>query len=41
MVGYEEWKIGYTTESPDTMPEPAGSRIPAYLLAPTDYTSAK
>ena len=37
MVGYEEWKIEYTAEGTDTMPEPAGNRIPAYLLVPTDY----
>jgi len=32
--GYEEWKIEYTAEGPDTMPEPSGRRIPAYLLVP-------
>jgi hypothetical protein len=34
MRGYEEWKIEYTAESPDTMPEPAAQKIAAYLLIP-------
>ncbi len=34
MHGYEEWKIEYTAEDPDTMPEPAGRRVPAYILVP-------
>jgi len=33
--GYDEWRIEYTAESTDTMPEPAGRTIPAYLLIPT------
>jgi len=37
MAGYEEWKIEYTAESSDTMPEPSGRRIPAYLLVPDRY----
>ncbi len=31
---YEEWRIEYSVESPDTMAEPAGRTIPAYLLIP-------
>lgn len=31
---YEEWKIEYTVESPETMPIPSGQRVPAYLLIP-------
>lgn len=37
---YEEWKIRYTVETPETMPEPAGQTVPAYLLIPNsdDYS---
>ena len=31
---YEEWKIEYTVETPETMPIPSGQRVPAYLLIP-------
>lgn len=36
MRGYEEWKIEYTVENSDTMPEPAGRIVAAYLLVPAD-----
>ncbi len=31
---YEEWKIEYDVETPDTMPAEAGRSVPAYLLIP-------
>ena len=31
---FDEWKLEYNVENPDSMPEPAGQRIPAYLLIP-------
>ena len=31
---YEEWKIRYTVETSETMPELAGQTVPAYLLIP-------
>ncbi|MEW6686197.1 MAG: acetylxylan esterase [Candidatus Edwardsbacteria bacterium] len=41
MCRYEEWKIEYTAEGPDTMPEPSGQKIPAYLLIPATYDDCK
>ena len=31
---YDEWKISYIAETPETMPTPAGQTISAYLLVP-------
>ena len=31
---FEEWRIEYLAESPETMPIQAGQRVPAYLLIP-------
>jgi len=33
-LDYEEWKIEYDVESPETMPLEVGQRVPAYLLVP-------
>jgi len=33
-LDYEEWKIEYDVESPETMPLKVGQRVPAYLLVP-------
>jgi dienelactone hydrolase len=35
---YEEWRIEYAAEGPETWPDPAGQRIPAYLLVPRGKT---
>lgn len=32
--GYEEWRIEYDVETPETMPAEAGRKVPAYLLIP-------
>ena len=34
IYGYEEWKIEYVAEGPESMPEPSQRRVPAYLLVP-------
>jgi dienelactone hydrolase len=32
--GYEEWRIDYAAEGPESMPEASLRRVPAYLLVP-------
>lgn len=34
MLEYEEWRIVYTVETEETMPQEAGRTVPAYLLIP-------
>ena len=31
---YEEWRVEYRSEAPETMPDSAGQIVPAYLLVP-------
>lgn len=40
MYSFEEWKVEYTVEGPATMPEPAGHKVPAYILIPNDRSKA-